>query len=161
MDPSLPDWLHACGPRVFLFDWFQFMGACYAPKSSATASDGNSLLPPLRHFLRQIRYFSSSCRNSSSKRQKVDVIDAEPWLVSCAQLVRHVVADEWHRPSLSWFIKGDKNGPADESGPQTDWPNIFGKFDAATQLASGKWQPFLKVTMENASHQCCTLAIGM
>ena len=147
------DWLHACGPRVYLFDWFNCISDCYA-----ATTDVHAFQPPLHHFLRQSCYFSNSAGGSSSKkrakRQKVEV-NAAPWLMSCAQAVRRAVADVWHRPKMSWFAQ---EPPI--SSVQVEWPNFVGRFDSASLLASGQWQPFLQATMENASDQCSTLAIG-
>jgi hypothetical protein len=56
---------------------------------------------------------------------------------------------------LSWFVQAPPS-----SSLQVDWPSFVGQFDSATLLASGHWQPFLQATMENASDQCSTLAIG-
>jgi hypothetical protein len=145
------EWLHRCGARVYLFDWFECIRAGYA-----AAPQGLAHQPPLHHFLRHSCYFSDSKSSKKSpKRQKVDSGTADPAMAHCAQCVRRAVSDDWHRPKLSWAVPapcGDRVIP--------EWPQFVGNFDSAALLSSGSWQPFLQTAMENASDECSTLEIG-
>ncbi len=145
------EWLHACGPRVYLFDWFRCLAAAY---------DSQPQRPPLIHFLRHGAYFSSSSTGTSAskkraKRQKFDAAPADPEMLVWVECVLRCVRDEWHTPQLSWFVH-----PPRDSAPQCQWPEFAGKFDSAALLREGSWQPFLQATMDNASLECSTLDIG-
>ena len=145
-------WLHGCGPRVFLFDWFKCISEAYA-----VPPDAERLLPPLEHFLRHTTYFGDSAPAVSkrAKRAKVEGSPVDLALLQCAALVRRAVCDLWHRPQLSWAV-----APCHSPAKRANWPDFVGKFDSAAALSGGGWQPFLQTTMHNASQHCSTLQIG-
>ena len=145
------EWLHACAPRVYLFDWFRCLAAAYVSVPHR---------PPLIHFLRHGAYFSSSSTGTSgskkrAKRQKVDAAPADPAMLRCVESVLRCVLDEWHTPQLSWIVQSRQ-----DNAPQCQWPEFAGKFDSAALLRDGCWQPFLQATMDNSSQECSTLDIG-
>jgi hypothetical protein len=149
-----PEWLHCCGPRVYLFDWFKCITAGYA-----SSAEGLVHQPPPHHFLRHSCYFSESANGNSSKKRKkrrtLDTGSPDAPMAACAQYVRRAVSDDWHRPKVSWVTCAP---PANRV--ETVWPDFVGKFDSAALLGFGSWQPFLQATMENASEQCSVLDIG-
>ncbi len=144
------EWLHCCGERVYLFDWFKCVAAGYA-----SGTECRVYQPPHHHFLRHGCYFNDKCSGNSKKRRKSDGGGTDPLVASCAQCVRRAVCDDWHRPMLSWIAQAPQR-PCFNA----DWPEFVGKFDSAALLRSGSWQPFLQVTMENACDECSTLEIG-
>jgi hypothetical protein len=143
---SAPEWLHACGPRVYLFDWFEYISAGYR---------ASGLRPPLQHFLRHSSYFQSPGAAHRTKRPKTERPEVDAELLSCALHVWRAVSDEWHRPPLSWLVAPPRDG-----SPDCSWPQIVGSFDSAAALDSGAWQPLLQTTMENACEECSVIAVG-
>lgn len=147
------DWLHCCGPQVYLFDWFKCIAAGYAAPPGAHIHQ-----PLLHHFLRHSCYFSD-CGSSGQprKRRKVSAhpAPAAPAHALAAACVRRAVADDWHRPALSWAVP-----PPPGAAQPREWPDVVARFDSAALLGSGSWQPFLQATMDNAADHCSTLEIG-
>jgi hypothetical protein len=147
--------LVAVAARVYLFDWYRYTASTYTALPGA-----QRLQPHFHHFLRHSRYFSSSAATAGSKkrgkkRTRVDTVAVHPLMTSCAQSVLLAMADEKNRPEVSWLV------PAPSAhGAAIVWPEVAGKFDSAALLSCGCFQPFLHVTMDNASSHCSVLEIG-
>ena len=183
MQPS--DFLVACAPRVYLFDWFKCIASGYAsphpPRPSIdvlqrpsvekcnASPDAPRLQPPSHHFLRHGSYFSASAAATGSskkrakKRARADAVEVNPLMTACAQSVLLAIADDTNQPGdanrplsgVSWLAQAPP-----PHGAAVEWPAIAGQFDSAALLASGSLQPFLRATMDNASRHTSVLEIG-